>query len=100
MYSCISTSYLAIPGVYISLVFKGVVLQQKKYKTYFSVSFEIIGEKVNLSYANVTLKNYVLTKNNFNQYAAIVSLLTANSWNFIIVQYLLHFFSNVEHLIS
>lgn len=75
-----------------------MILQQKKYETCFSVSIEIItGEKVNLRfYASVSLKNYVLTKNNFNQYVAIVSLLTANSWAFIvlIVQYLWHFFQH------
>lgn len=52
------------------------------------------GEKVNLRFsASVSLKNYcVLTKNNFNQYVAIVSLLTANSFIILIVQYLFHFF--------
>lgn len=66
--------------MYVSLVFKRVILQQKKYETCFSVSIEIItGEKINLSfYVSVSLKNYyVLTKNNCSQYVAIVSLLTA-----------------------
>lgn len=97
-YFCISTSYIAILGMSVRLVFKRVILQQRKHKACFSVRIEIItGEKVNLSfYASVSLKNYVLTENNFNQYVAIASLLTANSWDFIIlaVQYLLRFFQH------